>query len=118
MKIYIKLEGHEFQYEIEDVLKLFFEEMNLYYEDPGEDYRGILLYSAIDRSDTLEEGRRYHVKTLLKVNGQDVLKESQSFLVSLSEDKNFEYEERKIQKREIKRQVYNVLSQYTGTRMP
>jgi len=36
MKVYVKLEGHEFRYEIENILKMFFEmgSTEISYQDP------------------------------------------------------------------------------------
>lgn len=119
MEIYIKFEGHEFRYGIEDLLKLFFENENIIvsYQDPGEDFRGIFLYSRLDAPP--EGDGRYHVETALGINGKNVLKENHFFLVSLSSnDANPVYEERKIQRREVKREVYKALSQFTGKSMP
>jgi len=38
MKVYVKLEGHEFRYEIENILKMFFEmgSTEISYQDPTE----------------------------------------------------------------------------------
>lgn len=119
MEIYIKLEGHEFQYEIEDVLKLFFgyENIRICYEDPGEDYRGILLYSRFDAPSKDDGG--YQIETMIYEDGENVFKENHFFSVSLpAKDASSIYEERKIQKREVKRQIYKALSQFTGKSMP
>jgi len=70
MKVYVKLEGHEFRYEIENILKMFFEmgSTEISYQDPGENYRGILLYSRLDipyGSDGL-----YRTETVICVDGR------------------------------------------------
>ncbi|WP_265442939.1 coproporphyrinogen dehydrogenase HemZ [Acetivibrio straminisolvens] len=119
MEIYIKLEGHEYRYEIENILKLFFDNgsTEIFYRDPGDDYRGILLYSRL-KTPSGNDGQ-YRVETIICVDGKDVLKDNHFFSVSLSKkDANYVYEERKIRKREVKRQVYKALSQFTGKNMP
>jgi len=119
MKVYVKLEGHEFRYEIENILKMFFEmgSTEISYQDPGENYRGILLYSRLDipyGSDGL-----YRTETVICVDGENVLKENHFFTVSVpGEDSNSLLEERKIQKREVKREAYKALSKFTGKSMP
>ncbi|HOM02579.1 MAG TPA: coproporphyrinogen dehydrogenase HemZ [Acetivibrio sp.] len=119
MDIYIKLEGHEFRYEIENIIKLFFDNgsTGISYRDPGEDYRGILLYSRLDAPS--ENDGQYQVETMICVDGKKAFKDNHLFSVSLpKKDANYVHEERKIRKREVKRQVYIALSQFTGKKMP
>jgi len=78
---------------------------------------GILLYSRLDipyGSDGL-----YRTETVICVDGENVLKENHFFTVSVpGEDSNSLLEERKIQKREVKREAYKALSKFTGKSMP
>lgn len=118
--IYIRLEGHDFQYEVEDVLRLFYqgEEVSLSYTVPPEGYRGVFILSRVERLDLSAANRQFSVKTLLGYDGENVCDETHDFSVSFEDDKNSQYEERKSLKREVKRQIYKVLSKYTGIRMP
>ncbi|NLP14279.1 MAG: coproporphyrinogen dehydrogenase HemZ [Clostridium sp.] len=115
MKIYIRLEGHDFKYEIEDVIRLFFGngDINIEYRDLGEDNSGFILYSGLERLITADE--KHCIKTMLEVNGDIKFIENEIIAISSEED---EHEVKKIKKREIKRQVYRALSRYTAKKMP
>ena len=114
MKIYIRLEGHDFKYEIEDVIRLFFGngDINIEYRF-REDNSGFILYSGLERLITADE--KHCIKTMLEVNGDIKFIENEIIAISSEED---EHEVKKIKKREIKRQVYRALSRYTAKKMP
>lgn len=115
MKIYIRLEGHDFKYEIEDVIRLFYgnEETSIEYQDPGEDNPGFVLYSGLESS--LENDGQFVLKTMLEEGGSVKFTENETFSIHSADD---EYEVKKIKKREVKRQLYKALSQYTARKMP
>jgi oxygen-independent coproporphyrinogen-3 oxidase len=114
MGIYIRLEGHDFKYDIEDVIRLFFGdgEISIEYRDPGEDNPGFILYSGLESS--LNNDGKHQIKTILKKDGNIIFNENEIFTI-LSDD---EYEVKKAKKRKIKRQVYRALSRYTAKKMP
>lgn len=115
--IYLVLEGHDFQYEVKDILKLFFkDEKVILVQDKNVDLDEVLIKSSIERNDI--DG-----KCVLKLNTsiEGAHKISCSFTENLTEKmQGFcnDLEARKVLKREVKRQAYKALAQYTKKEMP
>lgn len=106
--IYLYLEGHEFQYAIEEVLKLFFQDETIcaVHDKKFKPETGFLLCSII--TDTLN--------TSISDTEGNVLC---SFVHSLDDIAQLSCgEEKRSLKKEIKRQVYKALAQYTHRNMP
>ena len=115
--IYLRLDGHNFQYEIEDVLKLFFkdEKVILVQEDGIDLQDGIFIKSALVRRDT--DDNVFELITSIKDSegGQNSFTHD---ITEIMRELKDGYEARKVLKREIKRQVYKVLVKYTKNEMP
>ena len=112
--IYIKLEGHDFRYETEDVIKLFYkDEAVLFLENqPPEDYRGIFLLCRAEDNEGLV------LYTALESDGGLCYEHTKPMplLAGLAEVN--ERERLRRLKKEIKVQLYLALSMYTGIKMP
>lgn len=107
--IYVRLEGHDFRYEVTDVLKLFFDNEEILFVDdepPAKD-RGFFISSSIKGKDGNIE-----VYTHLKASG---INTGYHFPVRVSGD---DHARRKQLKREMKRQLYIILSEYTRRELP
>lgn len=114
--IWIKLEGHDFKYEVEDIIKLFYndEEVVLVENSPPVDYRGIFVFSGIKPADSgLLLATRLDSNGMEQYNGSVVVG-----LLPEETKKSVDYEGRKQLKRDVKRQVYMALSKFTGKEMP
>lgn len=108
--IYIKIEGHDFKYQIEDVLRLFFKDEDIFYVDnePPIDNRGIFILSSI-----IEETSQYKIKTELKLNGDHYTEN-----LSVNTENIEGRELLKVLRREVKRSTYNILEGYTKRNSP
>jgi coproporphyrinogen dehydrogenase HemZ len=125
--IYIKLDGHDFEYEIKEVVRLFYsnEEILILKESlPPVEYRGIFLLSQV-----IKKTGEFELVTCLEVDNKpfsentahisldDVLKEGES---EYKEDLcNVElHKMRRELKKELKRQIYFILEAFTGNKQP
>lgn len=147
--IHVNLEGHHFEYEILDVLKLFYADNEIILDEcePRTEYRGAFLSGRIvlcKRNFCINKdikSRRYSSKGFRWANGAacslqktrcsevkfaeyQISLESESFsykasvpMASSKCDKD-KYENRKVLKRKIKREVYLALSKFTGNSLP
>ena len=107
--IYIRNEGLDFQYEISDVIKLFFMDEDVAFTDdepPADDRRIFILIRA------KESGDHVNLSILFRAPGMQCHKES---TVPAADEP---YEARKLLKREMKRQMYLIFSEYTGNCLP
>lgn len=121
--IYLKLEGHEYQYEVEDILKLFFKEdkVILIDNDSCDEQAGIVLYSIIRsfKNSSDIEKISYELVTSLKESGKilhNLVYDLTEIMTELKHNDN--RETRKVLKGIIKRQTYKVLSKYSGINAP
>lgn len=107
--VYIKHEGLDFQYDISDVIKLFFIDENVVFidDEPPADDRRIFIFIRAKESDS-----HVDLSILFRAPDMQCLKESSVPVV------NDPYEARKLLKREMKRQIYLIFSEYTGSRFP
>ncbi|MCR4435419.1 MAG: coproporphyrinogen dehydrogenase HemZ [Clostridiales bacterium] len=114
--IYVKLAGHDFLYEVEDIIRAFFdnEQVSSTHCEPPAGYRGIFVCSGMYND---REGLR--LKTLIVSDGirrygREVL------LRDLPEEdpKNTGHERRKQIKRELRRELYAAFSEITGKHLP
>jgi len=107
--LYIRLEGHDFRYEIEDAAGLFFkeEEITVGENEPEAKDRGIFLLSGISRR---KDG--YALRTKLAADGAEIFDERVLLECPVrSGIKEAGVETRKALKREVKRQAYSALQQ-------
>lgn len=109
--VYVKLEGHSYKYEIENIIKQFYREEQIYYTDktPPVTNRGIFLYSKII-------SRPQNSLIITSLNGEN------SFLAEKTRELVYEgtgdIEFNRYQKREASRQVYDLLTEYSGRKLP
>ncbi len=121
--VYLKLDGHDFQYEILDVLKLFLRDEKVIAVDDYNynDEMGIVIENSIKKVLEPENGEKHFFKlmTSLKVKGEHFGKFTRDVTELMREyDAKGSHEAVKLLKREIKRQVYKALSEFTGQEMP
>lgn len=121
--IYLKLDGHDFQYEILDVLKLFFrdEKIITVHNNNYDERVGMVIESSIKRfvRQTNEEELFFELMTSLKVDGKHFGQFTSDVTELIRElNNNGSHEAGKMLKRKIKRQVYRVLTEYTGQEPP
>lgn len=109
--IYLKLEGHDFRYEAEDVIELFYnkEEIVYFETEPPEEFRGIFLLSRV-----IQVGSGLTIHTVLKFEGV-CYNENERVLEAESSD---EHAVLKMLKREVKHQIFNALADFTGIQPP
>ncbi|MDP4182433.1 MAG: hypothetical protein Q8942_15255, partial [Bacillota bacterium] len=51
--VFVKLEGHDYKYQVEDIIKLFFNDEIIYIDEPNRSSEGIFIYNKISKvSDT------------------------------------------------------------------
>lgn len=115
--IYLRLVGHDFQYEIEDVLRLFFrdEKVSLVQEDGFDFTDGIYINNALAKKD-IDGKVVFELNTYLKGPIGEAISLTHDIAEIMEPEES--YEARKAIKKEIKRQVYMAVSQYTGKEMP
>jgi len=116
--IYLKIDGHDYQYGIDDILKLFFrDEAILPVQEDDTNFRdGIFIKNAIERRDI--DGK---IVFELITSIRDSEGEVSSFSLDVTEivkDSKESREAEKVLKWEIKRQLYKALVQYTKEEMP
>ena len=116
--IYLKIVGHDYQYGIDDILKLFFrDEAILPVQEDDTNFRdGIFIKNAIERRDI--DGK---IVFELITSIRDSEGEVSSFSLDVTEivkDSKESREAEKVLKWEIKRQLYKALVQYTKEEMP
>lgn len=112
--IYLELVGHDYDYEIKDIVRLFFKDVlvEVVEDEPSAGYGGIFIHSSILRDD-----KYYSLRTVLKVNGvqkcfDEVLTDKDD------EDSLNTLKLRRKLKREVKRQIYNCLVEVSGKEQP
>lgn len=116
--IYLKLDGHDFQYEIEDILKLFFKDEKLFLveQDNFDLKEGIFIKSCIEKI-VSDDFIVFKLKTSIK--GDNNISQSYTHdMTEITKEQGNSYEVKKVLKREVKRQVYKALAQYTKKEMP
>ncbi|WP_027621727.1 coproporphyrinogen dehydrogenase HemZ [Acetivibrio clariflavus] len=116
--IYLKIEGHDYQYGIDDILKLFFrDETILPVQEDDINFRdGIFIKNAIERREI--DGK---IVFELSTSIRDSKGEVSSFSLDVTEivkESKESREAEKVLKWEIKRQLYKALVQYTKEEMP
>ncbi len=109
--VYVKLGGHDYRYEIENIIKQFFREEQVCYTDttPPVLSRGIFLCSriiCIQKSTLI-------VSVLNGENGFFAEKSRE-----LDREGASDNEFTRFQKREVARQVYDLLVEYSGRKLP
>ncbi|MCX7745559.1 MAG: coproporphyrinogen dehydrogenase HemZ [Clostridia bacterium] len=111
--IYLKLDGHNYIYEIEDIIKLFFSETKIERIDikPPVEFRGIFMSSEISSGNN---GTK--VCTKVYIDGT-LLGKAEGVIEAASMHLNEQQTKKRI-KREIKRQVFVLLGDYTGRKPP
>ena len=121
--IYLKFDGYDFQYEISDILKLFFKDEKVIIADNNnyDENVGIVIENSIREFAEPENGDNpfFELMTSLKIDGKPLgqLTSDVTQLMRAASD-NGSHEAGKMLKRKVKRQVYRVLSKYTGQEMP
>ncbi len=109
----VKIDGHDFKYQVEDIIKLFYSEEISYIEtEPPETIRGIFILSRIN-----ELSGCVMLKTELWVDGTLYDYKEELLKGEMAEAEN-DYDRKKILKRQVKRQIYLILSGYTGYMLP
>lgn len=110
--IYLKMEGHNFQYEMFDIIRLFYrdEEIVKCEDICPEDQTALFLMSRI----TKVQGKPVF-QIQLKANAIHYVA---NIPIPANLNEKSEYKARKTLKREIKRQVYLALSKYSRRDMP
>ncbi|MDP4092877.1 MAG: coproporphyrinogen dehydrogenase HemZ [Bacillota bacterium] len=109
--IFIKLKGHDFRYETENIIKQFDlnDKITFVENNSPVNSRGIFLSSGIYRS----TGRYRFVSSLGNGTGTFIIAVKSLKTGNLTEDTL-----RRTLKREVSRQVYNLFSRYTGKKLP
>ncbi len=125
--IYARVEGHDWNYEIENVARLFFPgEKTVFLENhsPDTEHNGFLIYSSIK-----EEHKSFYINTILYAYGK-IAADSQVKLTAEGSEtakanavfsENSKHREKigiREVKREVKRQVYICLSSYFKKELP
>jgi hypothetical protein len=108
--IYVKLEGHDFRYQIEHIIKIFYKGEVRFVDDPPENDGVIFVYSGI----VFENGEEY-IRSSIQA-GQE-----QSYLtdpVKKIFEEDIDIEDKKRMKKAVQRQLYNLLREKTGTPQP
>ncbi len=116
--IYLRLDGHNYQYEIEDILKLFFadEKIILVSEDSFDLVDGAFIRSSIAKRDV--EGRSvFELNTSVK-GTDNSLHALRQDITEIMKEMSDNHEAKKAVKSKVKRQVYKALTQYTKKEMP
>jgi len=116
--IYLKLEGHDYLYGIEDILKLFFkdEKVLLVQEDEVEFQDGVFIKNAIVGKDV--DGKSvFELNTSIKDSNGEQSNFTHDITEIMKESKDSS-DAGKVLKWEIKRQIYKALVQYTKEEMP
>lgn len=116
--IYLRLDGHQYQYEVEDILKLFFmdEKIILVSEDSFDLSEGVFIRSSLVKR---EAGGNIVFELNSSVKGIDGLTyESTLDITQIIEEISDTPKAKRAVKRVIKRQVYKILVQYTKKEMP
>lgn len=112
--ISVKIEGHDFVYQVEDVIRLFFKDDEIKFIEtvPLEKQRGIFILS---RMSTCKDG--FFVSTEVWTDGarNTVLDRLIPMKTILTKE---DHRERKLLKREVKRQIFIALREYTGKELP
>lgn len=115
--IYIKLEGHDFRYEVEDIIRLYLGDEEIIYIEkmPPEDYRGIFVLSRI----VMNENGELVAGSEIYADGRKwVGKYTGAIETECSSNDIDQYEYQKRLKREVKRAIYIAFTEFTGTKMP
>lgn len=125
--VYLELDGHDFQYEVLDVLKLFFRDEKVivvHNDDYGEDYdenTGIVIKNSIRKVTQPENEENYYFElmTSLRLNCKNFGPFTKE-ITGLMEKYNAKegHEAAKQLRKVIKRQVYKALAEITGQEMP
>lgn len=110
--VYLRFERDFFRYEIMDVLRLFFKNEDIVMVDaaPPEDLRGIFLFCRV-----VEDGECAAMEIRLQSAGYSKISKVPLCTGPIEEK---DHERRKTLKSEVKRLVYEMLSEYTGKELP
>lgn len=109
--IYVKLEGHDFLYEVEDIIRAFLPDEEILVADstPAAEYRGIFVFSGIK-----EERGQVIVTTVLWEKGEERFKER----VSWGKETDSLSQVKRELKRLVKREIYTALSKALEKDLP
>ena len=109
--ICVKLEGHAFNNEIFDILKLFYPQGEIQFADSSPDmFQGIFISSRLEKA-----GGILAVETLVRAGGKEHVEKG---TLGPETDRHKKASWASAVKREIKRQLYILLSRVTGREMP
>ncbi len=109
----VKIAGHDFKYQVEDIIRLFFKEEIQYVEsEPPENIRGIFILSRIN-----DRNKDVVLATELLIDGVRYAREEAVLSAELAQAGN-DCDRNKILKRQVKRQIFLLLSDYTGAILP
>ena len=116
--IYLRLDGHHYQYEIEDILKLFFidEKLVLVSEDSFDSSGDVFIRSSIVKRD-IEGISVFELNTSVK-GIDNLLHAFTQDITEIMKKMSDSHEAKKAVKSAVKRQVYKALVQYTKKEMP
>lgn len=109
--ICVKLEGHDWKYQVEDVLRLFFgsEKGEFIDREPPAEYRGIFILNRVE-----ERSGSFLVTTLLWLDGEKISSTDYEIYGTVQEGNDPLREV----KREVKRQIYICLSNHLKRELP
>lgn len=110
--IFIQLKGHDYRYETEDIVKMFFDREEMCYCDnkPPEDSRGVFLLIQMSKDTT-------DCKIEIQLKAGEIIHRSE-VVVGLDMDEADSREKEKTIKRALKRLIYQALSGYTKKEPP
>lgn len=114
--IRIKLQGHDYRYELEEIIRLFYPAEELEYTDagPSAGFTGVFVTSSLQ-----VQGDEYRAVCHLCEGERPAVENAYAFQgISPAGDESSEHPLRKQLKREVKRCLYLVLSRYTGKSLP
>lgn len=112
--IYIKVEGHPFQYELFEVAKPYFDTDEIQFTDP---VPPLPEKSIVISSTLLTVGVEYHITTRIQGPGPKQAEDHFVFPAGI-EDINRDKEEKRRVRKEIKRRTSLLLASYTGKKLP
>ncbi|TYQ18103.1 UNVERIFIED_CONTAM: oxygen-independent coproporphyrinogen-3 oxidase [Acetivibrio alkalicellulosi] len=112
--IFVELKGHDFLYQVKDIISLFFEDTVVEYIVDSSN--GIFIFSELKKNlVTNDSVKLYQIETSISNNGILCHHKVKNFELSKNLDN---VEEKKALKREVKRELYVSLSVYTKSTVP
>lgn len=107
--VIIELKGHDYLYQVKDVVKLFFENSIIKEKQAFKIKTGMAIYTELKKKKAL-----FEVKTIILDNGVCYYKNIHTFKPLSPLDESVD----KTLKREVKRELYIGLSKYTNKKFP